>query len=146
MSIPSPSSTIGALLSELRHESTTLLRQEVALAKAELTEAAAQAGRNSLGVAIGGAIAYAGALVLLIGVGALAGHGLAALGLSPEIAPWLGFVLVGAITAFFGWAKFAKAKRSLRPEHLMPRETIASLRDNRRWVREKLDQTHEPAT
>ena len=141
-----PGSTISALLSELRHESTTLLRQEVALAKAELGEAAAQAGRHSLAVATGGAIAYAGGLVLLIGVGALAGQGLAALGLSPEIAPWLGFMLVGAITALFGWSKFAKAKRALRPDQLMPRETIASLRDNRRWARDKLNQTHEPAT
>lgn len=35
-------STIGALLTELRDEGTTLLRQEVALAKAELGETAAR--------------------------------------------------------------------------------------------------------
>lgn len=139
-------SIIGSLLNELRNESSTLLWQEVALAKAELSEAAAQAGRNSLAVAIGGAIAYAGGLVLLIGIGALAGYGMAALGLSPEIAPWLGFVLVGAITALIGWSKFSKAKQALRPAHLVPHETIASLRENRHWAREKIHQTHEPAT
>ena len=143
---PSPGSTIGALLTELRDESTTLLRQEVALAKAELSEAAGQLARNTLAAAVGGAVAYAGALVLLIGLGALAGRGLAAAGVPVDLAQWLGFILVGAITAFVGWSMFAKAKRAFQPGNLVPRETLASLRENQRWARDKLTHAHEPAT
>jgi hypothetical protein len=145
---PTPSgSTIRDLLTELRDEGTTLLRQEVALAKAELKETAAEVGRNSAGVAVGGAIAYAGGLVLLIGIGALAGRSLEAMGMSEDIAQWLGFVIVGALTAFIGWTKLAKAKRALRAGSLVPRETLASLRENKRWASEKIHHPrHEPAT
>lgn len=146
MNDPAPASTLGALLSELRDESTTLLRQEVALAKAELGEKASELGRSTVGVAIGGAVAYAGGIVLLIGLGALAGRGLARLGLSDDIATWLGFIIVGAGVAFIGWSMLAKAKRALQPRNLVPRETMASLQDNQRWARRKIHQTHEPAT
>jgi hypothetical protein len=139
-------STIGSLLSELREESTTLLRQEVALAKAELGEKASQLGKNTAKIATGGAVAYAGAIVLLIGVGYLASHGLVALGLSESLSQWLGFVLVGVIVALIGWIMLAKAKKALNAENLTPRETVASLRENKRWAQTKIHSTHEPAT
>jgi hypothetical protein len=147
MNPSTPGSTIGELLTELRDESSELLRQEVALAKAELGEAARQVGRNSVAIAKGGAIAYAGAIVLLIGIGALAGRGLAAAGVPEAFALWLGFVLVGAVTAVIGWTLLARAKRALQPGNLVPRETLASLRENRRWASEKIHHArHEPAT
>jgi hypothetical protein len=146
MNDPAPASTLGALLSELRDESTTLLRQEVALAKAELGEKASELGHSAVGVAIGGAVAYAGGIVLLIGLGALAGRGLARLGLSDDVATWFGFIIVGAVVALIGWSMLAKAKRALQPKNLVPRETMASLQDNQRWARRKIQHTHEPAT
>jgi hypothetical protein len=141
-----PNSPIGALLTALRDEGTTLLRQEVALAKAELSEKASEIGRSTANIAVGGAVAYAGALVLLIGIGALAGRGLARLGLSTDVAQWLGFVVVGAIVALVGWSMLNKAKRALRAQNLVPRETMASLQDNQRWARRKIHHAHEPAT
>lgn len=142
----SASSTIGTLLTELRDEGTTLLRQEVSLAKAELSENISAAVRNSAGLIVGGAVAYAGAIVLLVGLGHLAHQGLVALGLSDSIAQWLGFVLVGAIVALIGWAMLAKARHALSGQSLAPRETLASLRDDQRWARNKLHSLrHEPA-
>lgn len=146
MNADNPASTLGALLSELRDESTTLLRQEVALAKAELGEKAAEVGRGAAHVAIGGAVAYAGGIVMLIGLGALTGRGLARLGVSDELATWLGFLIVGAIVALVGWAMLTKAKRALRPGNLVPRETMASLHDSQRWAQRKMHHAHEPAT
>ena len=60
--------SIGQLLKELRDETTTLLRQEVDLAKTEMGEKAADYGKNAASIATGGAVAYAGALLLLAGV------------------------------------------------------------------------------
>jgi len=138
-------STIGSLLSELREESSTLLRQEVALAKAELNEKTALVGKSALEIAAGGAMAYAGLIVLLIGAGYLAKQGLVAAGVSEEIAQWLGFVVVGAIVAIPGWTMLAKAKKSLKARNLLPQETAASLRDDRRWAENKIHATHEPS-
>lgn len=146
MTPAAPASTLGALLAELRDESTTLLRQEVALAKAELGEKASELGRNAVGIALGGAIAYAGGIVLLIGVGALVGRGFERLGLSTDVAHWLGYVAVGAIVAAIGWSMLAKARRAFRSQNLVPRETMASLQDNQRWARRKIQHAHEPAT
>ena len=137
------SSVIGSLLADLREEGSTLLRQEVALAKAELGEKAAQAGRSALQVATAGAVAYAGLIVLLIGIGHLAHQGLIAAGLDPALAQWLGFVLVGAVVALVGWSMLASAKKTLRAQNLKPRETIGSLRDTRRWAENKIRTPHE---
>lgn len=131
-------STIGSLLTELREEGTTLIRQEVALAKAELSEKISQAIRNSLGAAVGGAVAYAGAIVLLIGVGLAASQALVSLGVNSQTAQWLGFMLVGAIVALIGWAMLARAKKSLKADALAPHETIESLRESQRWAQDKI--------
>ena len=103
-------STLASLLSELREESTTLVRQEIALAKAELNEEAARVGKNPLELATGGALAYAGLIILLIGVALLASRALVAMGVDPEMAMWLGPVLVGLIVAIIGAGMAMKAK------------------------------------
>jgi len=136
-----PNSLVG-LLQALRDETTTLLRQEVALAKAEVSENITRAGKNAASVAIGGFIAYAGLIVLLIGLGQLLGIGLNRAGLDPEISQWLAPAIVGIIAAIIGWGMVAKAKRALSPRKLAPRETIESLKDNNQWAQAKLQ--HSP--
>jgi xanthine/uracil permease len=135
---PTPASTLGSLLTELREETTTLLRQEIALAKAELNEKASRVGKNTLELAMGGALAYAGLIVLLIGVALLVSRVLAALGVGPAVAVWLGPVLVGVIVALIGAGMAMKAKKAMTAEGLFPRETVQSLKDDKRWIQDKL--------
>lgn len=130
--------SIPALLRDLRDETTTLLRQEVALAKTELKENAVHFGSHALQVAIGGFVAYAGAIVLLIGLGHLLGTVMVRAGMDAEVAQWLAPSLVGLVVAISGWAMLAKAKKALSFDNLAPRETIASLRDNKKWAQTKL--------
>ena len=106
---PTTTSTVGALLSDLRDETTTLLRQEIALAKAEINEKAAHVGKKTLELANGGALAYAGLIVLLIGIALLASRLLVAMGLAPQVAVWLGPVLIGLIVALIGMSMVMKA-------------------------------------
>ena len=61
--------SITSLLRDLRDDTTTLLRQEVALAKTEMKENVSRATSHALHIAIGGFVAYAGIIVLLIGIG-----------------------------------------------------------------------------
>ena len=132
------SSTIGSLLSELRDESSTLLRQEIALAKAELNEKAARVGKGALDIAAGGALAYAGLIVLLIGISMLLTRALAGLGVSPENAMWLGPVIVGLVVVTVGAILLMKAKALMSADKLFPRQTVESLKDDKRWVQDKL--------
>src|SRR3954471_22959219 len=90
-----PSTSIPTLLKELRDETTTLLRQEVALAKIELKQNATQAAGHGIKILVGGFVAYAGAIVLLIGLGHLLGTALIRAGMDSDLAAWLAPTVVG---------------------------------------------------
>ena len=80
--------SLGDLFSDLSRETTTLVRQEVQLAKAELTQSATEAARGIGMLVAGGAVAYAGLLFLLLAiVFGLIEAGLGRLGLGPRRRP-----------------------------------------------------------
>jgi threonine/homoserine/homoserine lactone efflux protein len=121
--------SLGELFAELTQEATTLVRQEVALAKTELSQKASRMGKDAGLVAAGGAVAYAGLLAIIAAVIIL----LAAAGL-----PWwasallVGIVVVGS-GAFLAW----KGLQALKTEDLTPRETIATLKGDKTWIRQQ---------
>src|SRR5687768_14391180 len=132
--------SIGTLLKELTDESRTLLRQEVALAKAEMSEKVSRVGRNVAFLVIGGAVAYAGVIVLL---------GAASIGLtvalanvmSEAIAAWLGPLIVGVVVALIGYGLIQKAISTLKRERLVPDKTIDSIRENTEWLKDQMKNT-----
>ncbi|MEY4941479.1 MAG: hypothetical protein RIQ93_3214, partial [Verrucomicrobiota bacterium] len=128
-----PPNSIPSLLRELRDESLTLLRQEVSLAKTELKDNVSRVGRHSAKIAVGGFVAYAGVIVLLIGLGQLLGAGLTRAGVDPDLAQWLAPTLVGLVVALIGWGMVSKAKHALTDDPLAPHQTIASLKENKQW-------------
>src|ERR1700680_4767607 len=97
---PKSDRSVVALLSDLASETATLVRQEIALFKAELREKLARVGQGVGAIAAGGLVAFSGWLVLLAA---------AVLGLSNVVEPWLAAVVVGvaflsvrAALLFFG--------------------------------------------
>jgi len=140
-----PNSIVG-LLHTLRDETTTLLRQEVALAQAELSNNLSKAGKNAAALAAGGFVAYAGVIVLLIGLGQLLGVVLVRSGIDPAVSQWLAPSIVGLVVALIGWGMVAKAKRAFKPETIAPRKTIDSLKTNKEWAQTKLQPSHEART
>ena len=140
-----PNSIVG-LLQTLRDETTTLLRQEVALAKAELSENISTTGKHAAALAAGGFFAYSGLIVLLIGIGHLLGVGLIRAGLDPEFSQWLAPTLVGLAVALVGWGLVAKAKHAMSANKLVPRETIESLKTTKQWAQAKLQPSNESNT
>ena len=136
-----PNSIVG-LLQNLRDDSTHLFRQEIALAKAELKQTASQIGRHAAEIAVGGFVAYAGVIVLLIGLGQLIGVGLVRAGLDPDIAEWLAPTVVGLVIGLIGYLMLAKAKKALAHDSLAPKQTIESLKTDKQWAQEKLHTSH----
>jgi len=134
----SNTTSIPTLLKELRDETTTLLRQEVALAKVELKQNATQVAAHGVKILVGGFVAYAGAIVLLIGLGHLLGAALIRAGMDSDLATWLAPALVGLVGARIGWGMLARAKHALSHDDLIPRQTIDSLRHNKEWAQRKL--------
>jgi hypothetical protein len=134
----SPAHSLPTLLRELRDESTTLLRQEVALAKTELNENFSHLVRHSVQIAIGALVAYAGLIVLLIGLGHLIGAILVRAGIDTAVATWIAPAGVGLAVAIIGWAMLNRAKHAIAHEDIVPRQTIESLRENKQWAQNKL--------
>ena len=128
---------IGALLKELRDEMSTLVRQEVALARTEMNEKAAKFGRNAGHLGVGGILAHAGVLVLLLGISALLYAGLVAAGLSHMTAGWLAPLIVGAVVTIIGCVLSMKAISALKRESLVPEKTVDSLKEDQQWLRRK---------
>jgi len=133
--------SIPTLLRDLRDETTTLFRQEVTLAKTELKDNASRMGSNIAKLAVGGFVAYAGVIVLLIGLGHLLGVLLVRVGLDEGIAAWLAPTSVGLIVALIGWMMLARAKNAMANTDLKPHQTIESLRNSKEWAQSKLHQS-----
>ena len=131
--------SITDLLKELRDETTTLLRQEVALAKTEMSEKAAKAARNA---------AYAGAGTLMIYLGVLFGLAALTVGLAIVLgqwrlgwqAWWLAPLIVGVSIGVIGCAVTAKGVRTLKRQSLVPEKTVGSLQEDKQWLQERFPQ------
>ena len=134
---PKDDRSLGQLLKELTHESSILLRQEVDLAKTEMSEKASRVGANLGSLAIGGGVALLGALALL----AFAIYGLQALlrqFMDPDIAVWLAPLLIGVVLAVVGYSLIKKALETLKRESIAPQRTTQSLQENKEWLKEKI--------
>jgi len=121
--------SLGELFSDLTRETATLIRQEVALARAEISQKAARMGRDVGMIAAGGAVAYAGLIVLLFGVAL----GLIALGM----APWAAYLLVGLVVGLIGGLIAWQGMSGLKHSDPVPRETIDTLKEDARWAKEQ---------
>lgn len=129
--------SLGQLLKELTSETTTLLRQEVDLAKTEMSEKASRLGTNLGSLAVGGGVAFLGALALL----AAAIYGLTSIldqFMSLGVAVWLAPLIIGLILAAVGYSLVKKALETLKRESLAPQKTTESLQENKEWLKQKI--------
>ncbi|HEX8299600.1 MAG TPA: phage holin family protein [Rubricoccaceae bacterium] len=130
MATPDPRTddrSIGELFSELFSETSTLVRQEITLAKTEITQDAKKAGATAGTAVAGGAVAYAGLIVLLVGFG---------LGLNDLFdSPWLGMALVGLIVAVVGVVMLRNGLAALKKIDPTPERTLKTLKEDKEWLK-----------
>jgi hypothetical protein len=107
---------ISELVGDAVNQFTKLIRNEMAIARAELSEKATEAAMGA-GLMLGGALLLIPAMVLLLM--ALAA-GLTELGLSASVSNLIAGVIGLLISAVLAWI----GKTKLRPEHLKPKHTI----------------------
>src|SRR5918997_1947727 len=120
-----------ALFSDLFRETSTLVHQEAELAKAEISEKVSEVGKGIAEIAVGGAIIFAGFIVLLFA----ASNGLAMM-LPPEHAGWLAPLIVGLAVMVLGFIALAMGKRELSADRLKPSRTMDSLHRDTQLVKE----------
>jgi len=126
---PAHDKSLGELFTDLTRESSSLIRQEVNLAKAEIKEKMGVLAKDAVKIAAGGALAYAGLIVLLIGVAYI---------LDLFMPAWLAFVLVGAAVAGIGGFLAMSAINGLKNSDLAPRQTVETLKEDAQWAKQQI--------
>lgn len=123
--------SLGELFSALASDTGTLVRQEVELAKTEMTQKATRVGKDIGFLIAGGAVAYAGFLAILAAI---------AIGLGQLGLPWwVATLLVGLVVAGIGGFLVMRGISALRQETPLPKQTIDTLKEDAEWAKA---QTH----
>jgi hypothetical protein len=121
--------SIATLLSDLASETMLLLRQELALLKAELHEKFSRVGKGATALGAGAVIAFSGWLFLL----------LAAVYALAEVVPaWAAALIVAVVVLAIGGALLWFGKNRFDAQALTPHRTLQSLREDEAWLKERL--------
>ena len=115
------------------------MRQEIALAKTEIGEKVSTFGRNAAYAAAGAAVLLIGGIFLLLAVANVV-SGLV-IAVFPTMLQWIagaiGYGLVGLVIAIVGYAFYQKGVSTLKTETPVPEKTVASLQENKEWLKNK---------
>ena len=121
-------SAIG-LLRRLVDEFSVLFRKEIALAKAEAVQSFSHLKAAAINIASGGAVLFAGLLVLLAA---------AVLGLSHVVADWLAALIVGGIVSIVGFVMINSGKNKFDSSFLKPERTQRALQQDKEMVERRM--------
>jgi uncharacterized membrane protein len=122
--------SIGELFGQLSQDMTLLVRQEVQLARTEMSEKLSRLAANLISVAAGGFVAYLGGLALVAAV-ILALRDLANISLAVSA------LIVGAVLAVIGWMMLQRGLKEMKRVDLAPRRTVETLKDDVQWAKEQ---------
>lgn len=116
------------LMRQLPEELKMLIRQELALAKAEMTEKARHLKSALTMLGAGAGMAAVASTIGMAALGFLAAFGLFAAGLPQLLANALGFLGVSIVFAGIGFFVARRAARTLAEEGIVPQKTLQTMR------------------
>lgn len=129
--------SVGDLLKDFTHDASNLIRQEVNLAKAEMSEKISIFQKNIASIAIGAALLLAATLLVIAAIN----RGLTALftaWFGWDIAVWLAPLVLALFFGLIGFGLIGSGKSSIRREGITPHQTADTLQDDKRWVQGRL--------
>ena len=127
MDVPRMDRSFGELFSDLSQQTAELVRQEMRLAKAELSEKAADVGRHAMMICAGVAFALAAVVALAAAVTLV----LIEVGLAPWLAAVIAAVAMGAVAFVLAQSGIT----ALKNKSIAPVETMHSLKETTQWLR-----------
>jgi hypothetical protein len=119
--------SIGELFADLSQQTSELIRQEMRLAKAELSDKLSDIGKHAMMIGA--------ALVLgLTAVGAVAAA-ITLLLVEVGVEPWLAAVITAAALGVTAYVLAQSAISALRKKSITPVETIDSIKETTQWLK-----------
>jgi cytochrome c biogenesis protein CcdA len=119
--------SFGDLLSQLANNSAALVRDEIELAKQEMTEKVSSFKNGVVVVAIGAVIGLLAVLTLLAA---------AVIGLGNLIGPGYSALVIGGVLAIIAGIITASGMGRLKNTSLKPEQTIETLEEDKEWLKE----------
>ncbi len=124
---------LGVLLRDLAEGSAALVRDEVRLARLETMDLLGGVGRGTAFMALGSVLALLGSLAVLAGLVLLVGDQWL-----PRDSYWLAALIVVLITGALAAFLARRGMGYLAPAQLAPDETVATLQEDREWLKRQL--------
>jgi putative superfamily III holin-X len=128
--------SIGELFGQLTQDMTLLVRQEIQLARSEMSEKLSHFTANLISVAAGGFVAYVGGLALVAAL-ILALHDLANISLAVSA------LIVGAVFAIAGYVMLKRGLNELKRVDIAPRRTVENIKDDVQSIKEDVQWAKE---
>ena len=130
--------TIGELLKDLRGESTLLLREEIALAKKEISEKISSTALNLTYVVGGALVAYVAITFLFLAISSVIAQALVDQGIGIGWAIFLGLLIVALVIGAISAAMIVKGVQTLKKQSLIPEKTVETLKEDKTWAQNKI--------
>lgn len=127
MDVPRMDRSLGELFSDLSQQTAELIRQEMRLAKAELSEKAADVGRHAMMIGAGVAFALAAVVAVAAAVTLLL--------VDAGLAPWIAALIAAAVMGLFGYLLAQSGISALKKKTIAPVETMHSLKETTQWLK-----------
>lgn len=128
--------SIGELFGQLTQDMTLLVRQEIQLARTEMSEKISRATTNLVSVTVGGLVAYMGAWALVAAL-ILVLHEIA------DISPWVSALIVGVVLGIAGYVMLQRGLKELKQVDLAPRRTVENIKDDVQTIKEDVQWAKE---
>ncbi len=119
--------SLGELFSDLSQQTADLIKQEMRLAKVELSEKLSDVGKHAM--MIGAAVAFGLAAVMAI-TGAIA-----LVLIEVGVEPWLAAGITAAAMGLTAYLLAQSGITALRQKSIAPVETIHSLKETTQWLK-----------
>jgi len=116
------------LVGDLQTNFATLIKKEIELAKAEMSEKISATGRNAVFAATGGVLGLMAAFMLLLGLGAIIARLLVKADISPATAYFVSYMGLALVLGAVAYALIQKAISAFSKMSLAPEKAVASVR------------------
>lgn len=133
-----PDTSLIEIIKDLRDDTLTLFRQEVALVKREMAAKAVSYGKNAAFIAVGAVVAVYAVFFLFLFLNNLLRTGLTATGLSDPVSSWIAPLMMGMLLGIGALLLALKAIRAMKKETPLPEKTLESLREDKDWIQAKV--------
>ena len=127
MDVPRMDRSLGELFSDLSQQTADLIKQEMRLAKVELSEKLSDVGTHAM--MIGAAVAFGLAAVMTIAAA------MTLLLIDVGVAPWLAAVITAAALGLTAYMLTQSGISALRKKSIAPVETIHSIKETTQWLK-----------